>query len=42
VAVFGVVLKVRHQRGGNGLPADGFTFLAEPDQALIVVEVTGL
>jgi hypothetical protein len=33
---------VRHERGADGVPAEGFTFFAESDQTLVGVEVAGL
>jgi hypothetical protein len=40
VTLLGVLLKVRHQSGGNRLPAEGFPLLAESDEALVGVEIS--
>jgi hypothetical protein len=39
VPVSGVLLQSGHEGGGDGLPADGLAFLAEPNQALVRVQV---
>ena len=41
VPLFGVVVQVGHQGGGDRLPADGLAFLSQQDQALDGVEVLG-
>jgi len=41
VAVPAVLDEPGHEGRGDGLPADGFAFLAEPDQALVGVEIVG-
>src|SRR5947209_2516765 len=40
VTLLCVLLKVRHQSGGDRLPAEGFPLLAEPDEALVGVEIS--